>query len=66
MTDLSANIATNAVAPKRVKTDEGEFEQHSLKDQIEADRYLNGRAAARAKGFGLRVARGKPPSALGQ
>jgi len=52
--------------PSGLRLNEGEFEQHSLKDQIEADRYLNGRAAARAKGFGLRVARGKPPSALGQ
>jgi hypothetical protein len=66
MTDLSTNIATNAAAPKRVKTDEDEFEQHNLKDQIEADRYLNNRGAARAKGFGLRVVRAKTSSALGQ
>ena len=66
MTDLSANIATNAVAPKKVKTDEGEFEQHSLKELIEADRYLQGKAASRASGFGLRVARVKSPSSLGE
>lgn len=66
MTDLSANIATNAIAPKKVKTDEGEFEQHSLKEQIEADRYLQGKNASRAKGFGIRVARVKSPSALGE
>lgn len=66
MADLSANIETNAAAPKRVKTDEGEFEQHSLKDQIEADRYLNSKKASKAKGFGIRVARVKSPSALGE
>lgn len=66
MADLSNDIETNAVAPKRVKTDEGEFDQHSLKEQIEADRYLQGKAASRASGFGLRVARVKSPSALGE
>jgi hypothetical protein len=40
MADAEAQaIADNAAAPKRVKGDEGEFEQHSIKDQIEADRY---------------------------
>lgn len=66
MTDLSSDIASNAAGPKRAKSDEGEFEQHNLKDQIEADRYLNNKNAARAKGFGLRVVRAKMPSALGQ
>jgi|14BtaG_2_1085337.scaffolds.fasta_scaffold105634_1 hypothetical protein len=66
MADLSSQIETNAAGPKKAKSDEGEFEQHSLKEQIEADRYLNNRGAARAKGFGLRVVRAKTSSSLGE
>ena len=40
MADTEAEaIAANAAAPKRVKGDEGEFEQHSIPDQIAADKY---------------------------
>lgn len=66
MADLSSQIETNAAGPKKAKSDEGEFEQHSLSEQIEADRYLNNRGAARAKGFGLRVVRAKTSSSLGE
>lgn len=66
MADLSTQIQTNAAGPKKAKSDEGEFEQHSLTEQIEADRYLNNKNASRASGFGLRVVRAKMSSALGQ
>ena len=66
MADLSTQIETNAAGPKKARSDEGEFEQHPLKDQIEADRYLNNKNASTAKGFGLRVVRAKPSSALGE
>ena len=39
----------------------GSMEQHSLKDQIAADRYLSSKRAAQKKGFGLRFARFIPP-----
>ena len=66
MADLSTQIETNAAGPKKARSDEGECEQHPLKDQIEADRYLNNKNASKAKGFGLRVVRAKTSSALGE
>lgn len=38
--DLKTSISENAQGPKRAKGDSGEMEQHSLTDQIAADRYL--------------------------
>tara|TARA_R100000789_G_C2965953_1_gene139343 strand:- start:106 stop:300 length:195 start_codon:yes stop_codon:yes gene_type:complete len=35
------DIETTAAQPATVKGDAGEVQQHSLKDQIEADQYLN-------------------------
>lgn len=50
MSEIPANeidIATAAAAPRRVQGDAGEVEQHSLADQIEADRHLARKAAGR-------------------
>lgn len=44
--DLNDAIAANAAGPAKVTGDEGSVEQHRLKDQIEADRYLANKAAA--------------------
>ncbi|MBL7134352.1 MAG: hypothetical protein ISS78_09675 [Phycisphaerae bacterium] len=52
--DLKDTIKDNASGPKRAKGDSAEMEQHSLKDQIEADKYLAGKDAVSknpAKGF---------------
>ena len=64
MTDeLQQSIEQNATAPKRVRGDSGEVEQHSLKDQIEADRYLASKKAA-AKGMGgIRISKMKASGA---
>jgi hypothetical protein len=35
------DIETTAAQPASVRGDSGQVNQHSLKDQIEADRYLN-------------------------
>jgi len=43
--DLKDTIKDNASGPKRAKGDSAEMEQHSLKDQIEADKYLAGKDA---------------------
>lgn len=45
--DLKASIAENAQGPKRAKGDSGEVEQHSLTDQIAADRYLASKVVIR-------------------
>lgn len=62
MSDLSDSIETNAQAPKKVSNDTGSAEQHPLPDQIEADRYLNSKQAAR-RGLGMRHVKIVPPSA---
>jgi hypothetical protein len=63
MTDeIKETIEQNAAGPKRVKGDSGEIEQHSLKDQIEADRYLRSKEAV-SKGLGLRITKMKPSGA---
>lgn len=61
--DLGDEIETNASGPKRVKGDQGEVEQHSLKDQIEADRYLASKRAMSTKRRGVRFSKIVPPSA---
>ena len=50
---LETTIATSAAGPRKASGDEGSVEEHSLKDQIEADKYLSSKAAARAGGPGI-------------
>jgi len=59
--DLDKTIRKNAKGLKRARGDSGEMEQHSLKDQIEADRYLNSKEAAKSKGLGIRISKLVPP-----
>lgn len=54
MPDLTDTIETNAEGPKRVTGDTGSVEQHSLQDQIAADRYLKGDEGAEKAHRGLR------------
>jgi len=61
--DIEQNIRRNAKGPKRASGDSGSMEQHDLKDQIEADRYLNAKKAAKAKGLGIRMSKLVPPGA---
>ena len=61
MTDtLDNTIRDNASGPKRAKGDSGEMEQHSLKDQIAADKYLASKKAAAGKGLGMRLVKISP------
>ena len=46
-TDLTQTISDNAAGPKRAQGDAGSVEQHSLKNQIDADRYLASKKAAK-------------------
>ena len=59
--DLEQTIRQNAQAPAKAAGDSGSVEQHPLKDQIEADRYLASKKAAKAKGLGLRMTKMAPP-----
>jgi len=59
--DLEQTIRDNAKAPAKATGDSGSVEQHPLRDQIEADRYLNSKKAAKAKGLGIKMSKLVPP-----
>lgn len=56
MADIEDAISESAQGPKKVSGDQGSVEQHSILDQIEADKYLSKKAAYK-RGVGLRIAR---------
>ncbi len=60
--DLEQAIRDNAAGPAKASGDAGSVEQHRLKDQIEADRYLSSKEAAK-KGLGVRMTKVVPPGA---
>lgn len=45
-TSISAEIPVNAVGPKSMQTPDGTMTQHSLPDQVAADKYLRHAQAA--------------------
>ena len=59
--DLSDKIKENAKGPAKASGDAGSMEQHSLPDQIAADRYLESKKAARKKGLGIGMKKLVPP-----
>lgn len=59
--ELEDNIRENAAGPKRAKGDSAEMEQHSLPDQIAADRYLASKNATKRKGLGAVFKKLVPP-----
>ena len=63
--DLDQAIRDNAAGPARVQGDSGSVQQHALKDQIEADRYLASKDAAKKPARALRLTRLIPPGAEG-
>ena len=54
---LDNSIETNAAGPKRASGDSGSVEQHSLPDQVAADKYLESKKATRKKGLGFKLAK---------
>ncbi len=61
--DLEDTIRDNAQGPAKAAGDSGSMEQHKLTDQIEADRYLASKAAAKSKRRGLTFNKFVPPGA---
>ena len=57
---LKDAIAENAKGPKKVQGDSGSVEQHSLQDQIAADRFLQSKKAARKPGLGIKLTKLSP------
>ena len=58
--NLDQTIKDNAAGPKRAQGDSGSVEQHDLKDQVEADRYLNSKDAVKKKSLGIKITRAIP------
>ena len=61
--DLDRTIQDNAAGPRKAAGDSGSVEQHPLRDQVEADRYLSSKKAARSKGLGVKISKLVPPGA---
>jgi len=62
MTDhLDDTIRQNAQKPAEVSGDAGSVKQHPLSEQIEADRYLASKEAAKQRQRGLRFNKLVPP-----
>jgi len=60
-----SDIEALGQTPKRVRTEEGTVEERSVQELIDADRYAKTKTAVDAVPWGMRIARSKPPSALG-
>ena len=61
--DLENTIRDNAQGPAEARGDSASVKQHSLADQIGADRYLESKKATRKKGLGVATKKLVPPGA---
>ena len=61
--NITDAIRENAAGPKRAQGDSGSVEQHPLTEQIEADRYLASKRAAK-KGLGVKMTKVVPPGGV--
>ena len=57
---LDNTIRENAAGPKKASADTVTVEQHSLADQIKADKYLESKKASRARGLGIKLIKISP------
>lgn len=62
-TTIEEAIRDNAAGPKKAQGDSGSVEQHSIPEQIEADRYLASKEASK-QGLGIRMTKVVPPGAV--
>lgn len=62
-TELDDAIRQNATGPARASVDGQSVDQHSLADQIAADRYLASKQASRKAGLGVKTTKLIPPGA---
>ena len=61
---IEDTIQTNAEGPASASGDGQSMKQHSLRDQIEVDRYLASKAARRRSGLPIKFVKLRPPGAL--
>jgi len=57
---IDNSIQENAAGPRKASGDSGSVEQHSLQDQIAADKYLESKKASRSKGLGVKLVKVSP------
>jgi hypothetical protein len=62
--DLEQDIREDAQGPARAQGDSGSVQQHALKDQVEADRYLASKQAAKKPKRGLQFSKLVPPGSV--
>jgi len=62
--NLDQALREAARQPAKASVDGQSVEQHPLKDQIEADRYLASKDAARKPGLGIKFAKIVPPGSI--
>ena len=62
--DLKDVIRESAEGPESAESDGVRVKQHSLKDQIEADKYLAAKETARSNRLGIRLVKIVPPGAV--
>ncbi len=53
-------IKDNAAGPKSASGDAGSVQQHSLPDQIAADKHIESKKAMASKGLGIKLAKLSP------
>jgi len=63
LAELEDTIRQNAQGPAKAAGDAGSVEQHKLSEQIEADKYLASKEAAKSKRRGLQFNKLIPPGA---
>jgi len=57
-------IQENAAGPKAASGDAGSIEQHSLTDQIAADKHIESKKAMSGKGLGIKLLQISPPGTV--
>ncbi len=62
--EIKDAISTNAQGPKAASGDTGSVTQHSIQEQIAADRYVKASDASKKKFGGLRFTKVAPPGAI--
>ena len=60
MSDIETAIKDNAAGPKSASGDAGSVQQHSLTDQIAADKHLQSKQAMKTKGLGIKLVKLSP------
>lgn len=61
---IPAAIEENATGPKKAAGDAGSVEQHSLKDQIEVEKFTQAKKAMAKPGLGFKLLKISPPGTV--